>query len=439
MFILPTLSKLFEKHIANQLREFTTTFDLIYKSQSGFREFHSCQTALTKLTDNWLQAMDQGNLVGITFLDFSKAFDLVNHDILINKLKLYHFDQMSIKWFYSYLSSRTQCVKLGTYSSKFMPVTAGVPQGSILGPLLFLLYINDLPLHVNNTDIDLFADDATLHTYHNNVHSIENALNVDLCEIEDWCSRNQMVLNIEKTKCMLMGTQHRKSKLTSSKFDLCVSDKVLKNVESEKLLGVHIDHSLRYISHIDSVCKSLTYKLHVFTLRKIKKFLPLHTRKLFYNAYILPSLNYCLTIWGNAPGAGIERVFKLQKRAARIILDAAPDAPSQPLVVKLDWLTIYELIDFHKYILLYKTLHGMTPDYLRDSFEFISSKNYVLRSESNYDLTLPKYRTNLFKNSFQYSGVNLWNKLPLHVRFSPTVQSFRKNVEKFIINGRNIS
>ena len=179
----------------------------------------------------------------------------------------------------------------------------------------------------------------------------------------------------------------------------------------------------------------MTYKL--YTLRKIKKFLPLHTRILFYNAYILPSLNYCLTIWGNAPGAGIDRVFKLQKRAARIILDVAYDAPSLPLFEKLGWLTIYELIDFHKYILLYKTLHGMAPTYLRDSFEFISSSSYALRSETNYDLHLPKYRTNQFKNSFHYSGVHLWNKLPLYIRFSQNLHTFRKNVEKFIITCRN--
>ena len=379
--------------------------------------------------------MDQGNLVGITFIDFSKAFDLVNHEILISKLQSYHFDQRAIKWFHSYLTSRSQCVKIRTYSSDFLPVTAGVPQGSILGPLLFLLYINDLPLHVNRTDIDMFADDATLHTYHKNIEGIENALNFDLCEIENWCSKNQMVLNTNKTKCMLMGTQQRKSRIDSPELNLYASNKLIENVESEKLLGVHIDGSLRYNHHIDSVCKSLTYKL--YTLRKIKKFLPLHTRKLFYNAYILPSLNYCLTIWGNAPGAGIDRVFKLQKRAARIILDVAYDAPSLPLFEKLGWLTIYELIDFHKYILLYKTLHGMAPTYLRDSFEFISSSSYALRSETNYDLHLPKYRTNQFKNSFHYSGVHLWNKLPLHIRFSPTVQTFRKNVEKFIITCRN--
>ncbi|XP_061185217.1 uncharacterized protein LOC133193275 [Saccostrea echinata] len=387
--ILPTLSKLVEKHIANQIRNFTSSFDLLFKSQSGFREFHSCQTALTKLTDNWLQAMDQGNLVGITFLDFSKAFDLVNHDILISKLQSYHFDQMAIKWFHSYLTSRSQCVKIGTYSSDFLPVTAGVPQGSILGPLLFLLYINDLPLHVNRTDIDMFADDATLHTHHKNVEGIENALNFDLCEIENWCSKNQMVLNTNKTKCMLMGTQHRKSKINSPELNLYASNKLIENVESEKLLGVYIDHSLRYNYHIDSVC------------------------------------------------AGIDRVFKLQKRAARIILDVAYDAPSLPLFEKLGWLTIYELIDFHKYVLLYKTLHGMAPDYLRDSFEFISSNNYVLRSETNYDLRLPKYRTSQFKNSFHYSGVHLWNKLPLYIRFSQTVNTFRKNVEKFIITCRN--
>ena len=293
------------------MRDFTLTFDLITTSQSGFREFHSCQTALTKLTDAWLHAMDEGNLIGITFLDFSKAFDLVSHDILIEKLKNYNFDELSIKWFHSYLYNRTQCVKIGTTSSDVLSVTAGVPQGSILGPLLFLLYINDLPLHVSHANIDMFADDATLHIYENNIFSIETALNSDLENIEKWCLENQMALNIDKTQCMLMGTKQRKSKLNNPNLSLHVSGKHLNNVEAEKLLGVHIDQTLNFHDHVDSVCKSLTYKL--FTLRKIKKFLPLKTRKLFYNAFILPSINYCLTIWGNAPHSYMERIHKHQK------------------------------------------------------------------------------------------------------------------------------
>ena len=162
--ILPTLSKIIEKHVASQLRDFLQTFDLLQKEQSGFRQHHSCQTALTKLTDMWLKDIDEGNLTGSVFLDFTKTFDLVDHKLLIQKLGLYHFDNCSLKWFTSYLTNRPQSVHIGDTKSESLKVISGVPQGSVLGPLLFLLYINDLPLHVNNSNIDIFADDATLHS-----------------------------------------------------------------------------------------------------------------------------------------------------------------------------------------------------------------------------------------------------------------------------------
>ena len=174
--ILPTISKVFEKYANQHLIAYLIKHKLIHETQSGFRQKHSCQTALVKLADQWLSCIDKGDIVGTFFVHFRKAFDLVNHSILIHKLTLYKFSPLSLRWFQSYLSSRIQAIANDVGLSKFVNVSSGVPQGSILDTSLFLLFINDLPFFLNHCFADFFADDATFHTYSNSVDVIKHHL-----------------------------------------------------------------------------------------------------------------------------------------------------------------------------------------------------------------------------------------------------------------------
>ena len=311
--ILPTLSKVIEKHIAKTIFSYLNQHMLIHKEQSGFRNAHSCQTALTKMTEVWLQEMDQGNLTAVTFLDFTKAFDLVNHTILTKKLYSYNFHANTVEWIKSYLSERTQKVCIGSTSSMPETLTVGVPQGSVLGPLLFLLFINDLPLFIKSSHIDLFADDATLHSSGSSIENVESNLCNDICDVQKWCEENNMHLNMNKTKCMLITTAQKRSRLEKKEIDLVLNGNKIENVCKQKLLGVHIDRHLSWDDQVDHVYKMINSKLAL--LSRIKKYLNLDTRILYFNAYIMPLFDYCITIWGNCSKQNIHRMTKLQKKS----------------------------------------------------------------------------------------------------------------------------
>ncbi|KAK3103380.1 hypothetical protein FSP39_018833 [Pinctada imbricata] len=434
--LLPTISKLFEKHVTSQVYNFLTENDLLMDSQSGFRKLHSCQTALTRLTEKWIKEIDDGNMTGTVLLDLRKAFDLVNHPLLLEKMKHYNFDTNSLQWFKSYLSNRSQVVQIGNTQSGLESIYCGVPQGSVLGPILFLIYINDLPLHVKNSLLDLFADDATLHHSGHIIDQIESNLNDDILSVKTWCDENKMAINENKSKCLLIGSRQRLSRLDKKEIDIEVNGKPLQNVEADKLLGVTIDNNLQFNKHISEVCRNISCKISL--LRRIKRYLNKHYRKLYFNAYILPSIDYCLTIYGNASKTQLDRVHKLQKSAARVIMDAPPDSPSQPLFDELGWLNIYDRCMFNKGVLLYKIFNNLAPPYLCDLFSKNSNSLYTLRSVTGNDLQVPRHKTESFKRSLQYSGVSLWNELPSNIKEASSLFSFKNCLYKFLFGkGKN--
>ncbi len=195
---------MFKCHI-DQYVSSANKHSLLYLAQSGVRVFHSCETALTRLVDKWTSNMEEGLLNDIVLLDLRKAFDLVSTDILLQKLEIYNLDDNSLGWFKLYLQGRHQCVQFKVKMSEIRPVTHSVPQGSILGPLLFIIFMNDLPLYVNS-DFDIYADDFILHAASKTLDELELILNNDVECVSKWCKHNRMVANTDKTKCMLITT-----------------------------------------------------------------------------------------------------------------------------------------------------------------------------------------------------------------------------------------
>ena len=431
--ILPTLSKVFERHISNQLQDYFEKNKLIHEFQSGFRKNHSCHTALTHLIDSWLKDIDSGKYIGAVFLYLRKAFDLVDHTILLHKLKLYHFSENSVALFSSYLSNRKQLVKVKNEMSNMLPITSGVPQGSILGPLLFLLYINDISLYSHTGKTDLYADDTTLHEAGYDTKIIESNLQVRLSSINDWCKINNMALHPQKTKCMIIGSKHNIRK--GHQLKLSIDNLHIENVTSQKVLGVIVDNTLSWNLQVNSVRAKVNSKINL--LKRISFYLSHDMKVLFYNAYIMSTFDYCCTVWG-----GISRiqntVLKSQKRVARLILNKPLRTSSKSMFSELQWLTFEQRYYYFNALLVFKSKHNLTPNYIRNLVSYAHNERYQLRSASKNDLNNIKSNTNNLKTSFSYNGAKIWNCLPINIKTISNLQSFKYQCKRHFLQASQL-
>ena len=429
--ILPTISKIFERHIASQLLSYFQESNIIHNKQSGFRKNHSCSTALIHLIDTWLKDVDSGKFIGTVFLDLRKAFDLVDHQILLYKLKLYHFSESSIKLFKSYICNRKQILNVGNVTSEKLTIISGVPQGSILGPLLFLIYINDITYCSKDMNIDLYADDSTLYESEYDLIDIQTKLQYDLNNIEMWCRLNNMALHPSKTKCMVIGTR---PKIKQLNMELCltINGSNIENVTEQKLLGIFIDNTLNWRLQIDTICKKVNQQIAL--LKRINYFLTYDMKMMFYNAYILPIFDYCCPVWGKDNKHYINKIYKLQKRTAKIILKNPQISLTNEPLKELKWLSFQDRCKYHTAILVFKIFHNMSPAYMTDLMKIANNKTYNLRSNSRNEIALStRPRTNYFKDTFSYYSMNIWNSIPLHIRKTKNIKQFKVKHKTFLL------
>lgn len=426
--ILPSLSKILERHVQKYFIRFLEMFDLLYHRQSGFRTGHSTETSILCMVDRWLQALNDGQLIGVIMVDFRKAFDMVDHAVLLKKLAIYKCSDATLQWFKSYLCERKQIVTINNACSNDKTISCGVPQGSILGPLLFIIFINDLSLLVSNeiTASDLYADDTTLYDIQSQQDVLERNLQVSLNELHTWCLINGMKINRDKTKVLLITSSQKKSTMVNSNLELKYENIVLKTSCSEKLLGVYIADTLKWDVHVKYVVKKLS--TNIWLLNKIRYFINTDYRVLFYKAYIQPHLDYCCIIWGNTTRHNIELLMRLQRRACKIML--GQDYVSlKDSMVKINAMTFDQRVLFQKAIAMYKIFNKAFPSYITDNFQLrgmdLPSSHMSLRSESNHHFYIPQPRSEFLKKSLQYSGPKLWNAMPLEIKQSRSLNMFK--------------
>ena len=278
--VLPFLSRLFEKLVYNQLYDHLDTNNLIYAKQSGFRSLHSTVSCLLNFTNDSYINMDKGKLTGLIFIDLKKAFDTVDHEILLSKLQKYGINELEYDWFKSYLANRRQFCRVNGTSSNVEEINCGVPQGSCLGPLLFLIYINDLPYCLKTSDVTIYADDTTISYFSKSIGELNAMLNNDLHYLEEWLHGNKLTLNVLKTEAMIVGSRPNLKRITCNTSEtpcFVIGDTNIDIVQSAKYLRIMVDQHLVWDEHITLLQTKISRSLSF--LKYAKKFLPLKNFK----------------------------------------------------------------------------------------------------------------------------------------------------------------
>ena len=418
--VLPLVSKIFEKIIYCQLYDYLQDNSLLNTYQSGFRSMHSTLTALLETTNNWSINIDNG----VLFIDLKKAFDTIDHEIILRKLANYGVNQSALRFCGSHLCNRSQKCSVNEALSSASKLTYGVPQGSILGPLLFLIYINDLPNCLDISCAKMFADDTNITVPGCTFAQLEQATNSELNNLYNWLKANKLSLNIAKTEFMVISTRQKFLAGNCSKINIQLDGHPISRVEHTKSLGLNIDDRLSWSNHIKDLCKKISSVIGA--LRRIRPLISQSTAVQIYNALIQPHFDYCAPVWDGLSSYLCEKLQKLQNRAARVILQANCEINSSLLLETLKWDKLSSRRRKQKAIMMFKSLNGLAPEYLQDLF---SERNtdYNLR-DAFRKLNLPKPRTDYLKRSFGYSGALLWNSPPENIRAIRSIGQFKKEI-----------
>ena len=394
---LPVFTKILERAVHTMVYAYLQENQLLPNYQSGYRPLHSTSTCLTDVTNRLLPNMDKGQLTGMVFLDLSKAFDTIDHDIMLKKLISIGFSDSAVLWFKAYLTNRSQSVCVNGVVSDPQSIPFGVPQGSILGPLLFISYINDLPSVVVDCDIQLYADDTLLFYNSNSVTDIESCLTRNLSSIISWLDSNYLFLNYLKTKIMLVGTHQRLAKVEN--FCVKASERTLSRVFKLKYLGVMLDPTLSWNDHIDHISSKISSRLGM--LRKARKVIPREACVILYDSMILPLFDYFAAVWDGCGKTNRDYLDKLQRRAASIIEKRRVE--QDEIYSTLGWLSLQSRRKYQVYLQVFKCLNNLAPVYLLNELRFSSDiHNYNTR---NKDLIrVPRAKTTKYQSSFRCNG-----------------------------------
>jgi len=427
--VLPCFSKILERLMYNRLLLYLNQHQILTDKQYGFREKNSTSLALINLIDKLSEEIDNKKFsVGI-FIDLSKAFDTVDHTIMLSKLEVYGVRGHALNWFKSYLENRQQFVQLNAIKSRLAYIKCGVPQGSILGPLLFLIYINDI-VHVSDiAQVIMFADDTNLFFSGCDMNSLNSAINNELKKFVKWFELNKLSLNVNKTHCIVFVTRHNRNIQTD--FSILMDSTTVERVSYTKFLGVIINENLNWEDHIFTVKQKVSKNLGI--IRNIMHKVPDSVLLNLYFSLIHPYLSYCNVVWAIDRSCVLNKLFILQKKAVRSITHSRWNCHSIPIFKRLGILPICSLNDLQIACFMYRQVHKLLPPPFSNMFQM----NYEIhlhstRQKNNLHVTL--HRLRIRRNTVKIYGCKVWNSLPSALRNIASLHLFKAEFNKMLFS-----
>ena len=430
--ILPTFSKLLERIVYNRLYTHLTKNNLLYNKQFGFQPKCSTDQAILHLIDELSDAFDKKQYIIGVFVDLSKAFDTVDHNILLTKIKYYGITNTSHKWLSSYLNNRKQYVSYDKNSTDKRTVLCGVPQGSILGSLLFLLYINDLSKASSILSPIMFADDTNLF-YSHHIKTIFTTVNNELKNIHEWFKANKLSLNNTKTKYSFFHTSQRKNDIPLRLPKLHINNTEIKREISIKFLGVLLDENRTWKPHIETIKNKISKNIGI--MYKARNILNKKCLTQIYFSFIHSYINYANIAWGSTHKSKLIPILRQQKHASRIIF--FKETHARPLMKDLNALNIFQMNILQNLIFMYKVKNNTIPSIFQNRFMLNNKHKYTTRSSAeNYKKPIKNTKFSQFSISFR--GPHLWNQITSdESKHATSLFHFKKLIKKSLLSSEN--